>query len=93
MKTNPQRRRFMKSAGTALALASLGPIGRTAHAGINPTLRAQLQYQDSPKDGKTCLTCLEFIPGASDDAPGGCKRIPGDTEIAPQGFCIAWNTM
>ena len=76
MRDAQSRRNFLKSAGVALAVLPL----RRVRAATNPTLRAQLHYQDQPNDGQRCLSCLEFIPGRSD-------------EISPDGYCSAWNTL
>ena len=83
------RRNFIKGAGATLAVL---PLLR-ARAATNPSQRAQLHYQDQPKDGQRCLSCLEFIPGRSEQALGGCKLLPGDDEISPNGYCTAWNTL
>jgi hypothetical protein len=33
---------------------------------------------------------MQFVPGKTPKDKGGCKILPGDTEIAPAGFCVAW---
>jgi hypothetical protein len=33
---------------------------------------------------------MQFVPGKTPKAMGGCNAIPGDTEISPEGYCIAW---
>jgi hypothetical protein len=93
MKTDLGRRRWCRQAGAALALAPVFVLTRAARAATNDTLRAQLHYQDQPKDGQSCATCVDFIAGATAQARGGCKRIPGDDQIAPAGYCDAWNTL
>lgn len=93
METNLSRRQLLKLAGISLALIPVVTIQQQATAGTNAALRSQLKYQDTPKDGMICATCLEFVPGKSDKDPGGCKVIPGDTEISPNGYCVSWNTM
>ncbi len=93
MTTNLTRRRFLKTASFVLALIPLVTVSRQATANTNPVLRAQLKYQDFPKDDMRCTTCLEFIPGKTDKDSGGCKVIPGDDEISPNGYCTKWNTM
>jgi hypothetical protein len=92
MPTNQTRRKFWQAAGAALALIPIVVIGQSARASTNATLRAQLLYQDKPKDDMKCLTCLEFVPGKNAGL-GSCKVIPGDDEISAQGYCISWNTM
>jgi hypothetical protein len=56
-------------------------------------MRVQLKYQDQPLEGRSCSACLEFIPGKTEADPGGCKKIPEDSEISPNGYCTLWNTM
>jgi hypothetical protein len=33
---------------------------------------------------------MQFVPGKAPKDKGGCKILPGDTEISPTGSCIAW---
>ena len=93
MNTNLTRRTFFKTAGIALALIPLAGIHRQAMATTNPAIRAKLKYQSTPKDNMTCTSCLEFVPGKTAKDLGGYKVIPGDNEIAPDGYCTSWNTM
>jgi hypothetical protein len=93
METNLSRRQLLKLASISLALIPVVSIPRQARAGTNAALRSQLKYQDTPKDDMICATCLEFVSGKSDKDLGGCKVIPGDTEISPNGYCVSWNTM
>ncbi len=93
MSTNLSRRRLIKSAGMVVALMPLVAATREAHAGPNPAKRAELKYQDVPLDGKSCVSCLEFVPGKTEQDVGRCKVIPGDDEISPNGYCILWNTL
>jgi len=86
------RRKFLRCAGIALAAIPLVVV-RQADAHTNTTMRAQLKYQDTPKNDMSCTSCLEFIPGKTDKDMGACKVIPGDDEIAPGGYCTSWNTM
>ena len=41
-----------------------------------------VQYQDQPKDGVQCSTCVNFV------APNACQIVAG--EIKPEGWCIAY---
>ena len=90
MTTNPSRRKLFKVFGITLAAAPLLVASKHALATKNLDIRAKLKYQDSPQDFMNCLNCLEFLPGRSDLDFGRCRKIPGDTEIAPNGYCIAW---
>jgi hypothetical protein len=87
------RRAWLRTAGMALVAIPAWSITRRAAASTNAELRARLEYQGSPKDSLRCSACLEFVPGKDEHAPGGCKVIPGDDEISPDGWCTAWNTL
>lgn len=91
MKTNQIRRRqFLKLSGAALAIIPVMVVSGRADAASNATLRTSLKYQAKPEGDKSCANCMQFVPGASAKALGGCKIIPGDTEISPQAYCMAW---
>jgi hypothetical protein len=77
----------------ALAAIPLATITGKSFANVNAVTRIQVKYQDQPLDGKSCAACLEFIPGKSETDLGGCKKIPEDSEISPNGYCTLWNTM
>jgi hypothetical protein len=72
-------------AGTA-ALGSLLP--RSAARAQAKAAKSAVQYQDMPKDGKDCDDCIQFIPGATEAAPGTCKIVEGS--ISPHGHCLAF---
>ena len=89
-KNQTPRRQFLKIGGTALAMIPVMAVFGCADAATNATLRTALKYQDKPEGDKSCANCMQFVPGASVKDLGGCKVIPGDTEISPQGYCIVW---
>ncbi len=41
-----------------------------------------VQYQNQPKNGQKCSTCVNF------EAPNACKIVAGT--INPEGWCIAF---
>jgi hypothetical protein len=90
---NTSRRRWIKTTSLTLAAIPIIAISDRALANVNAATRAQLKYQDHPLEGKTCATCLEFIPGKTEADLGSCKKIPDDNEISPNGYCTLWNTM
>jgi hypothetical protein len=47
-----------------------------------------MQYQEQPKDGQTCDTCMQWVPGANAGAPGSCKVVEGP--VSPKGWCVAY---
>lgn len=88
---NASRRRFLKLGGGALAMIPILAASPDALAAKNDAMRTALKYQDHPgPENKDCSNCLQFIPGKSPTALGGCKLYPGDTEISPKGYCTAW---
>jgi hypothetical protein len=84
------RRQFLKITGAALAMIPVMVISGRANAATNVGLRTALKYQEKPLGEKNCAGCLQFLPGATAKALGGCKIMAGDTEISPQGYCTAW---
>jgi hypothetical protein len=79
------RRNMLKLGGAALAM-----IPVVAFAAKNDAMRASMKYKDSPDGEKSCASCVQFVPGKSATDMGGCKIFPGDTEVSPKGFCVAW---
>lgn len=91
MKDNPlSRRRFLGMGAATLAIIPVLAVSGRAAAATNASLRAALKYQTKPEGDKSCSNCLQFVPGPAANKPGGCKIIPGDTEISPQGYCVGW---
>ena len=84
------RRRLLKLGSAGLALLPLAAfIGKT-YAATNAAMRTAFKYQDKPEGDKACRGCVQFVPGKTAKALGGCKIYPGDTEISPNGYCTAW---
>jgi hypothetical protein len=84
------RRQFLKFGGAALAMIPAMVASGRADAASNAAMRSSLKYQGKPEGDKSCANCMQFVPGASAKDLGACRIIPGDTEISPQGYCIAW---
>lgn len=49
--------------------------------------KADVQYQDRPKNGKDCDDCMHFVRGAK-GGPSSCKVVEGP--ISPNGYCLAF---
>ena len=79
------RRKMLKLGGAALAM-----IPVVAFAAKNDAMRTSMKYKDSPEGDKSCATCVQFVPGKGPADNGGCKIFPGDTEVSPKGYCVAW---
>jgi hypothetical protein len=84
------RRRFLKFGAVALAAVPVLAVSRRSAAATNAALRAALKYQDTPSGDKNCANCVQFVPGPAADKLGGCKVLPGDSEISPKGYCSVW---
>lgn len=82
---NPSRRSMLKLGGMSLAMI---PI--VALAAKNDGIRSSMKYKDAPEGDKKCANCNLFVPGASPTDLGGCKVFANDTEISPNGYCMAW---
>jgi hypothetical protein len=85
-----ERRHFLKLGGIALAFIPLVTASGNVKAATNAALRTSLKYQDKPMGDKHCANCLQFVAGKTPKDKGGCKLMPGDTEISPDGYCVAW---
>lgn len=86
----PSRRQALKLGGAALAMIPVLAFSSKVMAAKNDSMRTAMKYQDKPEGDKSCTNCLQFVPGKSAADLGGCKLFPGDTEVAPKGYCAAW---
>jgi hypothetical protein len=84
------RRRLLAAGATGLVVAVGVVWSRPGRAATNPALRQALKYQDGPKGDQQCTNCTHWVAGKSPQDRGGCRIIPGDTEISPTGWCSAW---
>ena len=72
------RRQVLRAAGLAV-VGGVVAVSARAQEKIDPK---QVQYQETPKDGAKCSTCVNF------EAPAACKIVSG--KISPEGWCIAY---
>ncbi|MBL8382195.1 MAG: high-potential iron-sulfur protein [Burkholderiales bacterium] len=87
------RRAWLKAATGAAVAVPLVFVAKQSLAAKNDALRNSLKYQDTPSGSKRCDNCLQWVPGKTPKDRGGCKILPGDTEISPSGYCVAWVEM
>jgi anaerobic selenocysteine-containing dehydrogenase len=78
------RRSFLKGAALLASISVVPALVVSKEAAAAKTPKAAMMYQDTPKNGVECSTCVQFIPGKK----GQCKIIEGD--ISPKGWCIAY---
>ena len=89
----PSRRQFLKIGGAALAMIPVVAVSGKVMAATNAAMRTSMKYQDKPMGDKHCAICMQFVPGKTAKGLGGCKIFAGDTEISPNGYCVAWVAM
>jgi hypothetical protein len=84
------RRSILKKTAAWLAGFAMIPLlANVRHAlAAGKLAKADVMYQDTPKAGKDCDDCLQFIPGATPKANGTCKVVDG--VISPHGYCAAF---
>ena len=73
------RRSMLLLAGGTLAAGVAGM--KPAYAQKSP--KADMKYQDTPKDGQKCDECQYW------QKPGSCALVEGP--ISPNGWCIIYN--
>jgi hypothetical protein len=65
-----------------LASVPVAGAAGTLLAQTKKAAKADVQYRDSPQDGKLCSGCMHFVP------PSSCKLVEGD--IGPRGWCALY---
>jgi hypothetical protein len=86
------RRSFVKGAALLAAIAIvLALTGAKKALAQGKLTREAVKYQDSPKGGKDCDVCIQFIPPSTPKAEGSCKVVEG--AISPHGYCVAFAPM
>ena len=92
--TPNSRRLWLKQVSLGLASIPVITIASNAYAAKNDALRTALKYGDKPVTVagvvQRCDNCLHWVAGTDAKALGGCKIIPGDTEISPSAHCNVW---
>ena len=81
-------RRLVLKKATLVAGLAAAPWAGTALAQSGKATKEAMHYQDRPKDGQQCATCIQFIPGAKPGASGECQIVQGP--IHPNGWCIEY---
>lgn len=76
MKDQSRRSFFRYMAVLGLAAFSSTPLYAKAP-------KSNVKYQETPKDGNKCSTCMQFIPKTKE-----CKLVQGS--INPDGWCMLW---
>lgn len=83
-----QRRKLLGSMATlGLAAVAIVVTGGTARAQTQFD-KGAVQYQETPKDGKSCSRCLQFVPAATPDQAATCRVVAG--EVGPNSYCLAF---
>ena len=86
---NASRRAVLKRGMVAAAGAvAAGTLLRTQPAQAAKASKAAMMYQDKPHGKQECAGCVQFIPGSTPKAQGGCQVVAG--KIDPHGWCVAF---
>lgn len=80
-KADVSRRRVLQSVPTVAGIAVCFGMAATPRAvrAQSKLSHEQAKYQDKPKNGQQCSTCLQF------QAPNACQIVA--SPISPQGWC------
>ena len=83
------RRAMLQKSATLLAgMGMMVIFMRNESAVAGTASKTDLNYQNSPRNGKRCATCTAFIP----DGQGGggtCRIVEGT--VTPNGWCMAYS--
>jgi hypothetical protein len=84
------RRSLLKVAAKFVAVIAALPLVETIRnaRAADKLQKAEVKYQDKPKDGKDCDDCMHFVAGATPNAMGTCKVVEG--AVSPHGYCAAF---
>ncbi len=80
------RRRIMKFMALGATIPIFDILMNYAHA--SKASKESVQYQNEPNGKEQCSNCMQFIPGETTEASGGCRVVEGS--IDPQGWCAAY---
>lgn len=77
------RRSLIKSVPMiAGAILTSGAVPDRLFAQTTKLAHDAVKYQEQPKDGQKCSTCIQFEP------PAGCKTV--ESPISPEGWCALY---
>jgi hypothetical protein len=76
------RRRVLQGGLGVIAVAAAATTTLRAADAQEKLAQNLVQYQDTPKNGVKCGTCINYID------PAACKIVEG--KISPDGWCVAY---
>jgi hypothetical protein len=76
-------RRSILRGAVLLAGGTLAGVIQVRPAYAQKAAKAEMKYQDSPKDGQKCVDCVYF------KQPNTCGVVEGT--ISPNGWCVMYN--
>lgn len=89
VQTRLYRRALLKKGAALVASFVATPfIVASAPAATGKATKANLRYQDHPRNGKACASCWAYIAGPRSTV-GTCKVIEGP--ISAVGWCMAFS--
>ncbi len=88
-KTKNSRRGMLQKSATLLAgMGMMVILMRSESAVAGTASKSDLNYQNTPRNGKSCGTCTAFIPDGRSGG-GTCRIVEG--EVTPNGWCMAYS--
>jgi hypothetical protein len=79
------RRKMMKFMVVGAAVSCMSLSGQIQAAKAS---KGSMRYREEPNGKEHCSNCMQFIPGETPEASGGCKVVEGS--ISPNGWCAAY---
>jgi len=76
------RRRVLQGGLGGLGAIALAAVASRRAQAQEKLAQSIVQYQETPKDGAKCSTCVNFVE------PNACKIVEG--KISPEGWCVAY---
>ena len=80
------RRQCLALGSTLLAGAGIACVAASPARASPKADKRDFNYQDKPKDGKSCSNCKMFQQAAG--GSGRCAIVDGD--VSPNGWCMAY---
>jgi hypothetical protein len=90
MRFDRERRAFMQRCAGYGALGGSMLILAVSPPAAAKAAKSELQYQDEPREGKSCSACRFFIPDAK-TGTGRCAVVEGS--VRASGWCTAFSPL
>ena len=82
-----RREAFVRGIRLLIVPAAVALAATPGQVGAARATKADVFYQERPKEGKSCSTCRLF--SMSETGKGTCAVVEG--EVSPNGWCMAYS--